>query len=103
MSAIPFAPVGGRNVDPLLGFRADPSTNNATARKHKSVWPATFDDGQLKLDVKRRSRYGFPHSLLVHFATSPTFDLDHNARPAERGAMSVLKHSFCDAKSESSC
>ena len=33
MSAIPFAPVGGRNVDSLVGFRADPSTDNATARK----------------------------------------------------------------------
>jgi hypothetical protein len=92
MSAIPFAPVGGRNVDSLVGFRTDPSTDNATARKHKGVWPATFDDGQLKLDVKRRSRYGFPHSLLIQCATSPTFDLDHKARPAERGAMSALSY-----------
>ena len=73
----PFAPVGGRNVDPLLGFGVSPPINNATAWKHKDMWPVLVDDGQLKFEVKRRSRYGFPHSLLVQRETSPIFDLDH--------------------------
>ena len=94
---LPGPPVGRPDVDPGAGLRVHPAAKRAPARKHEAVLAVLIDDGQLEFEVKRRSRYEFPHSLLVRRETSPIFDLDHegrSGRPRARCPLCPQKQTF---------
>jgi hypothetical protein len=66
------------HVDPLFGFRVDPSVESAPAGKHQSMRTVILDYGKLEIVAERRGGYGLPHLGNMRRRNSWYFDLDHN-------------------------
>jgi hypothetical protein len=79
--------MGGSHIDALFGVSIDPSAENATAWKYQGVLAVPLDDGQFKIAVERRARYGLPlHTNLMDCLRRGRFDLDHCLLLPDRGA-----------------
>ena len=46
--------MSGADTQAFLGFRLDPSVENAAAGEDESMWPVLVDDGQLEVAVEGR-------------------------------------------------
>ncbi len=73
---LPFAPVCRVYDNCLLGLGADPTAENAAARKHQRMGAVVIDDGQFQITVERRRGYGLPvHRYMIYppFADALTY------------------------------
>lgn len=62
----PMPPMRGPDIDPLSTIRFYPTTNNATAWKHKRMRSIVVYDGQFKVTIKWRSRNPLPLGVLQY-------------------------------------
>jgi hypothetical protein len=74
--------MGWVNVNPLLGFRVDPTVDDTAAGKNERVRSVPVENGQLKIAIKWRSRNRVPHAADHTRARLQRVDLDQDTSAA---------------------